>query len=233
MSYSFKLYRLQQIDTNIDQACARLSEIETALSDDAILKNKEAQLQKVSEKLQKIQKNLREIEYEAESVRSKINQSESSLYGGKIHNPKELQDLQNEVNALKRFLHSLEDRQLEAMMTLEEVEKEHQATLNDLEKAKRQWEEQQATLNEERKKILIILERQEQEKSIVSKSIPPNDLELYNRIRSQRNGVAVVKVNDNFCSACGSTLNSSTLQAARFSNQLTRCPSCGRILYAG
>lgn len=233
MSYSFKLYRLQQIDTSIDQACARLTEIETALSDDSIIKSKEDQIQIISEKLQKTQKALREIEYEVESVRSKINQSESSLYEGKIHNPKELQDLHNEVNALKRFLYSLEDRQLEVMMTLEEVEKEYQATRNVVEKTKRHWKEQQVTLNEEKKKILTIIERQEQEKSIVSKSIPPNDLELYNRIRSQRNGVAVVRVSDNFCSACGSTLNSSTLQAARFSSQLTRCPSCGRILYAG
>ncbi len=53
----------------------------------------------------------------------KIEQTEATLYGGKVRNPKELQDLQNEAAALKRYLAVLEDRQLEQMIALEDVEK--------------------------------------------------------------------------------------------------------------
>jgi uncharacterized protein len=48
--------------------------------------------------------------------------SEASLYGGKIRNPKELQDLQVEIAALKRRTATLEDEQLEAMLAVEDAE---------------------------------------------------------------------------------------------------------------
>ncbi|MEM2145699.1 MAG: C4-type zinc ribbon domain-containing protein [Candidatus Jordarchaeaceae archaeon] len=233
MSYAFKLYRLQQIDTHLDQARTRLIEIETALSNNAALIETESRVKQTFEELNNSRKKLREIEREVDTLRTKLQQSESSLYSGKIRNPKELQDLHNEVISLKRHISLLEDRQLEAMINLEENEKKYQLAVENLEKIRKAYLERQAFLNDEKMKVLSILERQEHERSIISSGIPTPDLELYNQIRAQRNGVAVVQVSDNSCSACGSTLSSSVLQAARFANQVTRCTSCGRILYAG
>ncbi|MFN2235225.1 MAG: C4-type zinc ribbon domain-containing protein [Anaerolineales bacterium] len=47
-----------------------------------------------------------------------------------------------------------------------------------------------------------------------------------------RAGVAVAKVEDRACKACGSTLTASLNQAARSPSQIVFCDSCGRILYA-
>ncbi len=233
MSYAFKLYRLQQIDTSIDQARIRVSEIDKILSDDNLVRIHQEQVNKILGTLHQLQSVFHQIEHEVESLLSKIKQSETSLYGGKIQNPKELQDLHNEVIALKKYLNSLEDRQLEVMMNLEEMEKDYNNALGELEKTKSQYEEKQKTLREQKQKLIAMIERQEQERLTISAGIPPEHLEIYQQIRTQKNGVAVVRISDNSCSACGSTLSSSALQAVRFSNQITRCHSCGRILYAG
>jgi predicted nucleic acid-binding Zn-ribbon protein len=56
------------------------------------------------------QNTLKHAEAEVGRQKVKIEQSESNLYSGNVKNPKELQDLQNEIAALKRYLITLEDR---------------------------------------------------------------------------------------------------------------------------
>ena len=46
----------------------------------------------------------------------KLDQNQSSLYGGKITNPKELQDLQIESDALHRKITDLEDKLIDLMI---------------------------------------------------------------------------------------------------------------------
>ena len=101
MSQSFKLYRLQQIDTNIDQSKARINKIDTILNDDKILNLAENDLVRIGNNLEQSQKELRKAENVVQDHQLKIEQTESSLYGGMVKNPKELQDLQNEVERLK------------------------------------------------------------------------------------------------------------------------------------
>ena len=52
-------------------------------------------------------------ESEVEKQQIKIQQTEASLYGGKVHNPKELQDLQKDIVSLKRHLETFSQRQLQ------------------------------------------------------------------------------------------------------------------------
>lgn len=231
MSLPFKLYRLQQLDSQLDQIKARLAEIDTQLADVAELREAEAQLERATALLDESRLRLKKAEQIGKEQSIKIEQTESSLYGGRVQNPKELQDLQNEALALRNFLSVLEDRQLEAMLQVEEAEQIQQAIqarLDELkdEKAKlssqlsaekSQLEKEQAQLNEERMTTVT--------------GTPSENLELYDALRKQRRGLAVAQVADNACSACGTTLNASLLHAARSLTQLVRCSSCGRILY--
>jgi uncharacterized protein len=79
----------------------------------------------------------------------------------------------------------------------------------------------------------IDLHRLGEERSAAVESIAPKELELYEKLRMEKRGVAVAMIEDKCCSACGSTLSSGQIQAARAPNSITPCPSCGRILYGG
>jgi len=233
MSQPFKLHRLQQIDSQLDQKRSRLAVIEQILQDDSQLQAAQAVLAKNEQTLEDARRILRQAEAEVQAQRIKIEQNQAALYGGKIRNPKELQDLQNEAGALKRYLAVLEDRQLEAMIVVEEAEAEHAQAAADLANSKARRIEDNAALLGEQTALLKDVARLEDERTATASTIEEADLTLYEELRVSRRGNAVAQIQDNSCAACGSTLTPGTIQAARSGGILTRCTFCGRILYMG
>jgi predicted nucleic acid-binding Zn-ribbon protein len=233
MSQPFQLYRLQQTDSQLDQARARLAKIEKILSDNARLRQAQSQAEATDQALQAARKALRRAEEEVQAQNIKIEQTEAALYGGRVRNPKELQDLQKESASLKKYKLVLEDKQLDEMLAVEAAEEAHQQSTNELEKVKGEIISQNASLLGERTALQKDAERLESERRAIAAGIDGPDRTLYEQLRQQRRGVAVAKISDNACSACGSTLTPGLIQAARSPNQLSRCSFCGRILYAG
>lgn len=233
MSAAFGLYRLQQIDTSIDQTTARLAAIRQTLESDAEAKQANDRLAAAQEKLRKAEQDLRFCEAEVKAQQVKIEQNEASLYGGAVHNPKELQDLQNEVAALKRHLAKLEDRQLEAMLACEEAEQEYEQAKASHATVLTRLSAQNQDLTREMASLERALESLYSERKAAATSITGTLLAQYEELRQTRRGLALATVSDNACNACGTTLTPAQQQQARSPNQIALCPSCGRILYAG
>jgi predicted nucleic acid-binding Zn-ribbon protein len=233
MSQISILYRLQQIDSQLDAAQTSLHSLERELSDNTSLEAVQQNIVQGEQKLQSEVKRLRDAQNKSYDVHIKIELSESSLYGGKIQNPKELQDLQNEIAALKRLIITLEDHELEAM----EVVEEEEASLTRVKVAMNEIQgkqiEHNALLNGEKTKLLGQIERLESERKATLPPIIPADIALYEQLRKTRNGVAVVKISSRACGACGATLTAALIQTTQSTGQLVRCPMCGRILYPG
>jgi uncharacterized protein len=233
MSESFKLHRLQQIDTHLDQIRARLRVIETILSDETSIQIAQAKFEETANLHEVTKKAVRKAEENVQANKFKLEQTEAALYGGKVRNPKELQDLQNETEALKRYRSVLDDRLLEAMIAQDDVDASFSSVSIELEATREQFNQQNKTLMHEKADLSNDLSRLEGEREAASRSILPGDLSLYEQLRKLKRGVAVATVADNSCAACGSTLSSAQLHAAKSPNQLIRCETCGRILYGG
>lgn len=232
MSRSQNLYQLQQIDSQIDQMSARLAEIEQLLAENTNLRKAAALAQKAQEHFKAAQKSQAQAEQKVSEQRIKIEQSEATLYGGSIHNPKELQNLQKEVAALKRFLETLEERQIETMLTTDEAQQKNQEAQKILHKYRLQAERQQASLKGERAHLRQQTAQLHAQREAALPAIAAEDIALYERVRQQRSGVAVARVKDQACGACGATLTAALHQAARSPSQIVFCDSCGRILHA-
>jgi predicted nucleic acid-binding Zn-ribbon protein len=230
---SFKLYRLQQIDSQLDQARARVKQIDVILGDNEAMRQAQQRSAAAAAQLEQERKALRKAEENVQAQRLKIEQTESTLYGGKVRNPKELQDMQNETISLKRYLSVLEDRQLDMMINVEEAEANAAAAAADLNQVQADVIQQNSGLTAEKSKLIKETEQLESERAASAATIPPEDLVLYEQLRRQRRGVAVAKVTDKACAACGSTLSTALLHAALSPSQLARCESCNRILYGG
>jgi len=233
MSQISILYRLQQIDSQLDNTRFSLQNVERELSDNSLMEVAKQKMNQVEQKHQSELKRLRESENKSYDVRVKIELSESSLYGGKINNPKELQELQTEIASLKRLINTLEDYQLEVMMAVEEAEADLSNTKEALKETQARQIEQNATLNGEKTRLLEQIERLESERKATLPPINATDLALYEQLRKVRNGVAVVKISSRTCGACGATLTAALIQTTQSTGQLVRCPTCGRVLYPG
>jgi predicted nucleic acid-binding Zn-ribbon protein len=232
MNPVFKLYRLQQVDSQLDQFKSRLEEIATILADNAALNTALMEAEATAETRASTEKDLRRAEQNTQSQRDKIRQTETRLYSGAVKNPKELEDLQNEAAALKRYLAVLEDRQLEAMLALDEAEAIAQAAQEKYDRLHKQSLETHASLVAEQSEIEQDSSRLSEERGAAAAGIPSDTLHHYNDLRGKRQGVAVARVADNSCSACGSTLSASLRQGVRDPNQIAHCTFCSRILYA-
>ncbi|MCC7129466.1 MAG: hypothetical protein IT297_03615 [Anaerolineae bacterium] len=233
MSRPFKVYRLQQIDSQLDWLSARLKDVTASLENDDDLVAAEERAAASREEFQKAKNALASADYEAQQQRIKIEQTEATLYGGKVRNPKELQDLQNESAALKRHLKVLEERQFEAMLTEEELSANHKEALEEQAKVVAQHAQRNRELEEEKQKLQNDIQRFTEERQATAATVDPADLAEYNRLREKRRGIAVAKVVDRACSACGGTLSAALLSASHSPNALNYCETCGRILYTG
>lgn len=233
MSASFKLHRLQTIDSQLDRTRHALDEIESKLRDKTEIQNAQLTTDKAASALQNSQRLLRIAEDAVQAQKLKIEQTEATLYGGKVRNPKELQDLQSESEALKRYLNVLNDRLLEAMIEQEEAIETYDGSKAALSNVQMKTSKQGEALALEQDRLLQEQHRLESEREAVARSISNSDLTVYEKLRVQKRGVAVAVLLDTNCSACGSTLSSAQLHAARSPNTLIQCASCGRFLYGG
>ena len=232
MSAALGLYRLQQVDSQIDQIQARLKIIQQTLENDLALRAAREQLADAERKQQEAERVLQLSETEVQKQRLKIEQTEASLYGGRVHNPKELQDLQKDAASLKRHLETLEERELEAMLMLEGTEKDLKNAGARMEQVQAGLMSQNKDLTRESEALHRDLERLSSERQAVVTDIASQALGVYDQLRRQKRGLAITTIADNACEACGTTLTASQQQSARSTSQLFHCPTCGRILYA-
>lgn len=233
MSQMFQLYRLQQIDSQLDEAQERVLDIDRLLGDDTALNLAKTNAISAESILKDAISAQRRAEQNVGTQVIKIEQTGATLYSGKVRNPKELQDLENETAALKRYLEVLEERQLEAMFAEEDARKINQERSIELALVTAKSAREHKDLEEEKASLQRDISRLENERKATTNSIPDGDLTIYEQLRVQRRGIAVALVKDNFCAACGTTLSAALLYEARSPNKLTRCDTCGRFLYAG
>ncbi|MDY6868198.1 MAG: hypothetical protein SVT56_09885, partial [Chloroflexota bacterium] len=224
MSEALSLFRLQELDTQIDQIKNRLEEIDQLLSDDQRIMRAQKKLAIAEAEAKRRRIELQKIEGQVEAKRIKRETTQSSMYSGKIKNPKELQDLQMESEALKKYIAELEDEQLEAMIASEEAEKALQQAQKDLKQAKGTSVEEKAELRGEKSKLEEDLERFLREKEAVFQSISSKALKLYQRLRKSKRGIAVAAVSEGGCSICGQVLPPGDLQIIRGGNKIFFCP---------
>jgi len=232
MSAALGLYRLQQVDSQIDQIQARLRTIQQTLENDVELRSARERFGTAEANHQAAGRALKESELEVEKQRVKIEQTEASLYAGRVQNPKELQDLQKDVVSLKRHLGTLEERELEAMIAVEETERDLQEAGSALERVQANLKSQNRDLTKENEILHKDLERLYSERQAVVTDIANQALSTYEQLRKQKRGIAITTIAENSCEACGTTLTASQQQSARSTSQLFHCPTCGRILYA-
>lgn len=232
MSESLHLFRLQVVDRQLDQIYKRSMEIDQLISNNSDLKRKESDLKEIdNNRLRKV----KEIQLDEDLIASKkikSEQSESSLYGGKVVNPKELQDLQVEIGSLKKNISQIEEDLLTKMVELEKIELQQKNTIQDLENFKARSSEKNAGLLGEKTSNLAKIEKLLNEKKVIVEQINPEHVKIYETLRSKKNGIAVSEIIDKECNICGSEVTPAEWQATRSSNTLVFCSSCGRILYA-
>jgi predicted nucleic acid-binding Zn-ribbon protein len=229
VAISRQLYQLQELDTTIELDEQSLSLKTGRLGKREVLDAAQARFNLEQNKLKELNHQRRDAEGELDDILSKITAAEQQLYGGKITNPKELANLQHEVNTLKSRSDQLETRALEVIDQVEEAEKNATSLNNDYQRLEDEWRLQQKQLTEEVEQLKSSLADLKQKRQQAIEQIDTSAVALYEKIRQQKKP-AVAKVEQGICRACRISLSASTLQKAR-GGQPVQCGTCGRILF--
>ncbi|MCC6146499.1 MAG: hypothetical protein IT308_02910 [Anaerolineaceae bacterium] len=233
MNESAHLYQLQKIDHELDYIDQRIKEIDQILSSTEKLQEADQNITEAKRRTHSALQGLRAVEDEVKSVVLKKEQNESTLYSGKIKNPKELQDLENEQAILKKRIQLLEDEQLEKIIYFETLEEQEKERVRDYKNLQAELISQNSEIQGEKDKLEQNKTRLGIEREVTLRSISSANLQSYNQLRNSKRGLAVAIIRDDSCSACGASLRPAEIQAANSSKEMFYCASCGRILFSG
>lgn len=210
----------------------RLAAIDRALGQDAEMAAARSALSAARATLAEARKSARALEAEIQSVADKSQEVETTLYGGRVTHPKELKDLQDDLASLKRRHAGLEDKLLEVMVQIESEEAGEKAALAHSAQVEADRQKSHGQWMTERKKIEAALATLVVEREAAEAPVPAADREVYAALRKRKHGLAVARLEDEGCGACGVAPSSSRAQAVRQSNEIIFCGNCERILCA-
>ena len=224
-----ELLALQSVDGELAVRRARLSEIAPLLGDDSALR---ALASRLSSEQAEVDSGLsRQQEFDAviAGFTERVDAAEKRLYSGVVVNPRELQDLQADVNMLKRQRGHEEDALLEVMVELDTARGKRDASTEELESLKASWAEEQASLIAEQQRLETEVAGFERRREETVARTPAPEVALYEQVR-RNHAQPVAQMHNNACNACRVGVPMRTAQEVRTSSVPVRCPNCGRIL---
>lgn len=231
MSSVAELYTLQELDLALEASRVARVEVQERLGESEELAEARSAAVARQDDVRTAEKAFKEREFEADELRHKIEPLEQKLYEGKVQHPKELEDLQRDIDSLKRRHSGLEDHALAAMDALEQAQQalgEARAALEAIAGSSAAEQEELHTREIELTRTIASLEEQRNEQAaLVNGSLMP----LYNQLATTRQGRAVAKVIGGACQGCRISLPMNLVARARSGDDLVQCSSCERILY--
>ena len=233
MSVLRQLYQLQLVDSEHDDQSRQLARTNEGLGESEEVRRAARAVSETEATLADLRAQMRALELEIGGVSAKLKQNQDRLYSGRVRNPKELSNLQEEAAALRRRLSELEDRQLELMIFIEEAEAELSERQARHKQIERNWRDEQARLQAEKEELELSLAELEEQGASLRAQIGAADLRLYDGMRSRLGGTAVVRLKKGICTACGVDVPTSMARAVERGDGLHECPICSRLLFGG
>jgi uncharacterized protein len=204
--------------------------ITTALADNKSILEAQAQVETAQKTLTPLQTRARNLELEIQSTSEKIRLTDQQLYSGKVRNPKELQEMQQEIQSLKNRTRELEDVLLETMLNVENAETTLSEKQADLQQLTTQSENDHQHLIDEQKKLHSDIKLFQQKRDGVLPQITPDSLKIYNNLRPRKNNQPIALLVNGSCSVCRVEQDMAVISEVRKGQKLIPCASCGRLL---
>ncbi len=228
------ILELQFIDSEIMQANTKLKslpEIEQLLHIDKRITSANEELAQVKAEADQIALELRRGEVDVETVTDRIKKDEARLSSGNA-TPKELEQLQHEIESLKKRQVALEEIELEIMVRAEASSSRVNTLTTDLsslETLKSEINQRLATATTDIN--LLILSKTTARNEVVAKIEKPL-LDLYEKIRASNGGIGAASLVAGKCNGCNLTINAVEMNRikALAADELLRCEECRRIL---
>ncbi len=174
-----------------------------------------------------VDKNSKELELASEDEAVKKHQKELNA----IKKNEAYKVMLKQIEDAKKEKQRLEDEILEIMQKNEDLKKGFDDDKVKIEQGKETMNKEINSLNEEIKHLLEKIEELVQKRSSYINKIPQKYFKKYEKIRDNRGGRVVVRIEENSCGGCHLSLLPQSINEAMKDEELVTCQNCGRILY--
>ena len=228
------ILELQLLDNEIMQANTKLKslpEIEQLLHIEKRVTAANDELSVVKGESDQIALELRRGEVDVETVTDRIKKDEARLSSGNA-TPKELEQLQHEVESLKKRQEALEEIELEIMIRNDAVIARKNTLTTDLTSLQTLKDEISGRLQSATDEINKVIAAKNTARTLVANKIEKALLDLYEKIRGNGGGVGAAALVGNKCNGCNLAINAVEMERIKSlaKDELLRCEECRRIL---
>lgn len=172
-----------------------------------------------------------DLELQQKTIDDKVAKFEKELYGGKVVNPREVENFEKEISMLKKQKEALDERLLQIWDKLPPLKSEADKIEKGIEERKSALLAVQKKAVELKAKLESDFKTKSAERPLLAKDQNPTLLAKYETIRKNHGGIGMAEViKRRQCGACGTLLPERTLQAC-LDDRTVSCESCHRILY--
>ena len=230
MTIARTLYEIQTIELDIIEGTKRLKSVNAQLKDADLLRQAKEEYAVAAAALDENSKQTRDLEVQIETTVEKRKATETRLYSGSVGNPKELQDMQMEVESLNRRRAQLDDELLQLMMARDHASHNMEASRQLLEEVQGAHDKLQTDLREEKAALSQEIERLMAKRKSALAQAPAAALQTYQNMRRAKGNRPIAVLQAKACTICGIKQDNTVLAAIRRGKELVNCSNCGRIL---
>jgi predicted nucleic acid-binding Zn-ribbon protein len=171
-------------------------------------------------------------EADVEQVRTRIDRDRIRLDAGQVSSPRELENLQSEIESLHRRQSDLEEVVLDVMERQETTESRLQAARAEREQVSADAAVAITSRDASLAEIGEQAGKAADRRAAVLADEPADLVDLYERLRVQHGGVGAAALRRGRCEGCHLSLNTVDLNAIRAAaaDEVLRCEECRRIL---
>jgi predicted nucleic acid-binding Zn-ribbon protein len=226
------LIKLQDCDSKIQVIVQRqmegpekIKKLEDALND------REMKFKNDSSKLESLNSERRHVEKEIQDLESAMEKSDMKLT--QIKSNKEYTAALKEIEELKKAKFTAEDRVIEIMEAVEEVERkcdENRATQDELRK---EFEQNKAMISKELQALDKELDKLKIRRGDFSQTVDQELLDKYQYLKERKGGKAISPVIGGICQTCHMGIPPQKFNELLRGNSLMTCPNCNRLIYWG
>jgi len=225
------LYLVQQQDSLLEALKRQFSLLDSGKTDKATFDLADAAQKEAKEAFNRASGELKDAELEVQQVEEKRKDYETRLYGGKVHNPKELQAMQDEVEMLARLKAKLDDKIIGLIEVTDARKAELTAKAATLKVAKAAFNARVKLYKVQADEIRAQAQLVVNQRGAVAAKVPPVLLKRYDALRAVKAGIAIAALEDgNACEGCKMALPSSVVTLVHEGLRIETCMNCGRML---
>lgn len=171
-----------------------------------------------------------DIELRQKTIDEKVAKFDKDLYGGKVVNPREVENIQKEIEALKRQRADMDGRLLELWDLVPPAKEKASATEKILNSKKQELQVHQKGLLEEKATLESAYKDFTAKRPEAIKTVPAPMLAKYDAVL-KKHGTAMAKITrQRTCEACGLALSEKSIEFTK-EGRMVPCDQCHRFLY--